>query len=224
MPLLRTTGPLADVAPPGAEAAQSFVLDETPSPFAVERDCVAAAIERRRREYFTARRLGREVLTRAGADGSGPIGQGPSGEPCWPAGFTGSLTHCAGFVGAVAAPTTTYRSMGIDAEPSEPLPPGVLRTIASGTESAAVRALGEGHSSVPFDRLLFCIKEATYKVWFPLERSWLGFDDVEVELDARGRFVTHLHRRAHRSGIRRVHGTWTARSGLLVCAATAPPG
>lgn len=223
MPLLTEAGLLAAVVPPGVVVAQSFDLDEAPSPYAVERACVAAGVERRRREFYTARRLGREVLDRAGAVAPGPIAQGTSGEPCWPVGFTGSLTHCDGFVGAVAAPTAVCRSIGIDAEPDDALPPGVLRTIAYGSEAASVRTLGEHYPQVSFDRLLFCIKEATYKVWFPLERSWLGFEDVEVEIDGHGRFVTHLHKRARRSGIRRIHGTWVAGAGLLVCAASSPP-
>ncbi len=223
MPVLTRSGPLACVVPPGVAVAQAFHLDDEPSPYVEERASVDRAIERRRREFFTARRLGREALSRAGMTSTGPITQGAAGEPRWPTGYTGSLTHCEGFVGAVAAPAQVCRAVGIDAEPDEALPSGVLRTIAHGSEAASVATLLERHPQVSFDRLLFCVKEATYKVWFPLERSWLGFEDVEVELHAHGRFVTHLRRRARRSGIRRIHGSWAAASGLLVCAAAAPP-
>lgn len=222
MPALIATGLLSGLVPPGTVVAEALHLDDEPSPYAVERACVATAIERRRREFSTARRLGREVLERAGAP-AGPIAQGSAGEPCWPSGFTGSLTHCEGFVGAVAAGHEVSRALGIDAEPDEPLPAGVLRTIAHGSETAAVATLCERYPQVSFDRLLFCVKEATYKVWFPLERSWLGFEDVEVEIDARGGFTSHLRTPARRSGLRRVHGLWAAGSGLLVCAAAAPP-
>ncbi len=222
MPALTPTGLLSGLVPPGTVVAESRELDDDPSPYAVERACVERAIERRRREFATARRLGREVLDRAGA-APGPIGQGASGEPSWPEGYTGSLTHCEGFVGAVAAGVEVSRSLGIDAEPDEPLPAGVLRTIAHGSEASSVATLHERYPQVSFDRLLFCIKEATYKVWFPLERAWLGFEDVEVEIDARGGFTSHLRAPGRRSGIRRVHGLWSGGCGLLVCAAAAPP-
>ena len=180
------------------------------------------AIDRRRREFYTARRLAREALMRAGA-AAGPIPQGPSGEPCWPDGFIGSLTHCDGFVGAIVASVEVSRGLGIDAEPNEPLPPGALRMIAHRSEVAAVMSLREEHPKVFFDRLLFCIKEASYKIWFPLERAWLGFEDVEVEINARGGFTTYLRTRAHLSNIREIQGIWAARFGLLVCAAAVSP-
>jgi 4'-phosphopantetheinyl transferase EntD len=35
-----------------------------------------------------------------------------------------------------------------------------------------------------WDRLLFSIKESVYKVWYPLERCWLDFHQVRMEIDA----------------------------------------
>ena len=33
---------------------------------------------------------------------------------------------------------------------------------------------------VCWDRLLFSAKECVYKAWFPLERSWLAFEDARI--------------------------------------------
>lgn len=222
MPVVSANGVLEALVPRGVVVAEAFELDDVPSPHPVERACVEQAVERRRHEFFTARRLGREALARAGA-APGPIGRGVAGEPCWPAGFTGSLTHCAGFIGAVTASVGVSRALGIDAEPNRPLPPGVLSAVAHGSEATLITTLLERHPQVSFDRLLFCVKEATYKVWYPLERSWLGFEDAEVEIDARGGFTSHLRSPGPHSGIRQVSGLWSAGAGLLVCAAAAPP-
>ena len=115
--------------------------------------------------------------------------------PLWPEGFTGSLTHTDGLRAAVAASTRHVHSMGLDAEPAEPLPDGVLRSIASETEIAMVKRLqADGYTWA--DRLLFCAKEATYKAWFPITGRWLGFEDAHITFEqtgpASGTFVSRI--------------------------------
>ena len=47
--------------------------------------------------------------------------------------------------------------------------------------------------AVCWDRLLFSAKESVYKAWHPVAGSWLGFEDVEVELaPAAGTFVATI--------------------------------
>jgi 4'-phosphopantetheinyl transferase EntD len=38
---------------------------------------------------------------------------------------------------------------------------------------------------VRWDRVLFCAKETVYKAWFPLTRSWLGFQDAVITINPR---------------------------------------
>jgi 4'-phosphopantetheinyl transferase EntD len=71
--------------------------------------------------------------------------------------------------------------VGIDAEPHDVLPQGVLDAISLPAERGELQALGDG---VHWDRVLFCAKEATYKAWFPLTRRWLGFEDAHITFDA----------------------------------------
>ena len=106
-----------------------------------------------------------------------PILKGEKGEPCWPDGVVGSLTHCEGYRGAAVAPQGRVRSVGIDAEPHDVLPNGVLDAISLPGERAGLDALPSG---LHWDRILFCAKEATYKAWFPLTRRWLGFEDAHI--------------------------------------------
>ena len=133
--------------------------------------------------------------------------------PLWPRGYTGSLTHTDGLRAAVAASTRHVRSLGLDAEPAEPLPEGVLRSIASETEAAMVRQMqADGYGWA--DRLLFCAKEATYKCWYPMTRRWLGFDEAEIELRPDGTFISQLLARP--SPVPVFEGRWVHRHGYVV--------
>jgi 4'-phosphopantetheinyl transferase EntD len=89
----------------------------------------------------------------------------------------GSITHTAGYRGAVVGRASAVRSLGVDAEPHDVLPDGVLDAISLPAERAEMAALPAG---LHWDRILFCAKEATYKAWFPLTKRWLGFEDAHI--------------------------------------------
>jgi 4'-phosphopantetheinyl transferase EntD len=112
------------------------------------------------------------------------VAGGAHGEPLWPRGVVGSITHCARYRACAVARETDVRAVGIDAEVHAPLSGGVLEAIASDDERRALAAHGAG---VCWDRLLFSAKEAVYKAWYPLTGRNLGFGDVDVRIDARRR-------------------------------------
>ena len=152
------------------------------APMLEEEPLIARSVDKRRAEFITARHCARLALSEIGV-GPAPILKGDKGEPRWPDGVVGSLTHCEGYRGAVVGRRDAVRSIGIDAEPHDVLPTGVLDAISIAPERAAITELpGDLH----WDRILFCAKEATYKAWFPLTRRWLGFEDAHItfELDA----------------------------------------
>ncbi len=159
----------------------SQVLDLYPEELAV----VAAAVDKRRREFAAVRRCARRALAVLGHPPV-PLLPGERGAPVWPAGIVGSMTHCAGFAAAALARATDLASLGIDAEPDEILPDGVLEAIALPRELALVGRLGRERPEVRWDRLLFCAKEAVYKTWFPLTGKWLGFEEALIELRLAG--------------------------------------
>src|SRR6202034_758387 len=118
---------------------------------------------------------------------------GARGEPRWPAGVVGSITHCAGYPACAVARTVDLVTVGIDAEPNEALPSGVLAEDASTRERERLRELARHEPAVCWDRLLFSAKEAVYKAWFPLAERWLGFEDATVSIDpAQGTFEARL--------------------------------
>jgi 4'-phosphopantetheinyl transferase EntD len=109
--------------------------------------------------------------------------------------------------------------LGIDAEPDTPLPAGVLGCLADAGEQAALAALGAA-GGPSWGRLLFCAKEAVYKLWFPLMGSFLGFADAHVDLRSDGRFEARLRRPLAVRGLTltALPGRWAADGGLLLAA------
>jgi 4'-phosphopantetheinyl transferase EntD len=150
--------------------------------FPEEEQAVGQAVDKRRREFVTARACARGALAQLGLPPVA-IPVGARGEPHWPAGIVGSITHCAGYRACVVARTGDIATVGIDAEPNEPLPDGVLAEIACAQERERLRELARREPSVHWDRLLFSAKEAVYKAWFPLAERWLGFEDATISVD-----------------------------------------
>jgi 4'-phosphopantetheinyl transferase EntD len=152
-----------------------------------------------------------------------PILKGEKGEPCWPDGVVGSLTHCEGFRGAAVGRTDAARSVGIDAEPHDVLPKGVLDAISLPAERSELGGLPNG---LHWDRILFCAKEATYKAWFPVTHRWLGFEDAHITFTVdnggtTGGFASKvLIDPAAPSGppLNTLRGRWSVRDGLALTA------
>jgi 4'-phosphopantetheinyl transferase EntD len=177
---------LPTAGPTGGSLACAELYSDPPglAPMAEEEPLIERSVAKRRNEFITVRYCARTALSELGYPPA-PILKGDKGEPCWPAGVVGSLTHCAGYRGAVVGRAGAVRSLGVDAEPHDVLPDGVLDAISLPAERAELADLPAG---VHWDRILFCAKEATYKVWFPLTKRWLGFEDAHItfQVDSSG--------------------------------------
>ncbi|OBH02301.1 4'-phosphopantetheinyl transferase [Mycobacterium sp. E2699] len=163
------------------DLAYAEVFSDPPglAPLPEEEPLIAKSVAKRRNEFITARHCARVAMSELGIPPV-PILKGDKGQPCWPDGVVGSLTHCTGYRGAVVGRAPAVRSVGIDAEPHDVLPDGVLGAIALDEERHEIAALPDG---LHWDRILFCAKEATYKAWFPLTERWLGFEDAHIVFD-----------------------------------------
>jgi 4'-phosphopantetheinyl transferase EntD len=175
---------IAEILPPAVVAVESFgglpAPDGPRLPGALagaERAAIATADPGRRAEFAAGRACAHAALAHLGAR-PGPLLSGPAGEPRWPAGVVGSLTHCAGYRACAVARTQAVAALGIDAEPARALPAGLIQAVAAGPERCRLAELGPG---APWELLLFCAKEAVYKAWYPLTGRRLDFADVLVE-------------------------------------------
>jgi len=177
--------------------------------FPSEARSLGRAVEKRRREFVTGRACARLALGGLGIEPVA-IAHGTYGEPLWPTGVVGSITHCAGYRASAVASVADHGAIGIDAEVHAPLPAGVLEVVASPAERARLRQdIGE----LQLDRALFSAKESIYKAWFGLTGNRLGFEDADVTLDPRdGTF------RARLQGLGELHGTWSVADGIVLTA------
>jgi enterobactin synthetase component D / holo-[acyl-carrier protein] synthase len=218
---------LKEILPPATAVAATRDDFPTAELFPEEEDAVANAVEKRRLEFTTARACARAALAELGIP---PVAVpvGPRGAPLWPTGIVGSITHCDGYRACAAARAEDLLTIGIDAEPDEPLPEGLLGDIAAGRERRWLRGAAMRSPGVSWDRLLFSIKESVYKAWFPLTGRWLGFEDAAVSIDIAGTaFAVRLLVPGPAVGDRELtgfSGRWLARDGLLLTAIAVPSG
>ncbi len=102
------------ILPPAVRAAESLGDEEPPPPLGAEAELVARAVEKRRREFAGGRDCARRALA---ALGIAPLAilSGERGEPLWPEGVVGAITHCAGYRGSAVARAGEVAALGIDA-------------------------------------------------------------------------------------------------------------
>ncbi len=184
----------------------------------VEAAAVANAVPVRRAEFTTVRVCARRALARLGLPPV-PLPPGGNRAPVWPEGIVGSMTHCAGYRAAAVARADRILALGIDAEPHEPLPDGVLDLVASPAEQEHLTAASRDHPDRHWDRILFSAKESVYKAWYPHAQRWLGFEDVDLVLSPHGTFTARFLVPAPLPGLT---GRWSVSDGLVVTAITLP--
>ncbi|GAC70868.1 4'-phosphopantetheinyl transferase family protein [Gordonia soli] len=212
------------LVPNGVAAAEAFEDPPGIEPLPAEESLIARAVDKRRREFTTARHCARQALGQLGFEPA-PILKGERGMPLWPAKIVGSLTHTEGYRAAVVAHSLQVRSLGIDAEPHESLPEGVLEHTSIPEERSV---LATRSADLHWDRVLFCAKEATYKAWFPVTQRWLGFEDAHITFDqtgpGEGTFTsTILIDGSVVDGgapLQRLHGRWLVEQDLITTSIT----
>lgn len=211
---------IGSILPPWVVAVDTFD-DHDAVLFPAEEEVISRSVENRRKEFATARMCARAAMGVLGLPPQ-PLLPGVRGEPQWPIGFVGSITHCAGYRGAVVSPGADTITIGIDAEPDEPLSNGVLEAVSLAEERKALSALAADYPDVSWDRLLFSAKEAVYKAWFPLAKRWLDFEDAILTFDpVAGKFSARLLVTGPQVEGRQLmgfSGRWMAKEGLLLTA------
>jgi len=216
---------LSGVLPQATQALAAAEMYTDPpelAPLPEEEPLIAKSVAKRRNEFITVRYCARQALGELGVPPV-PILKGEKGEPCWPDGVVGSLTLCEGYRGAAVGRWGDVRSVGIDAEPHDVLPKGVLDAISLAGERAELQAMPPG---LHWDRILFCAKEATYKAWFPVTKRWLGFEDAHITFDVddsgtAGGFESRIlidPRASSGPPLEALTGRWSVRDGLALTA------
>ncbi|HEX5608563.1 MAG TPA: hypothetical protein VFX45_00565 [Solirubrobacterales bacterium] len=167
--------PFRQLVPPGIVLATAGEEGQEAPLLDSEAEAVLSASAERRRSFALGRACARQAL---GALGIGPcaIPSGPRGEPVWPSGIAGSITHRNGFWAAAVAPSAVYPALGIDAELNRRLPPRVGKRVAEGTLPAR-------QPGIHWEAVAFSAKEASFKARDPQRPGALGLLGIEVVLD-----------------------------------------
>ncbi len=215
---------IENILPPAVAGAEAFGDPPGVALFPAEEALLPRAVDKRRLEFATGRDCAHRALAALGVVPA-PILRGERGAPLWPAGVVGSITHCAGYRAAAVARASDVLSIGLDAEPAEALPDGVLERISLPAERTRLRDLTAAAPGICWDRLLFSAKETTYKAWSPLTGRWLGFEDADITIRAAdGTFEARLLVPATLCGspLAGFAGRWLASDGLILTAIVLP--
>src|SRR5918911_5685786 len=148
-----------------------------PGVFPGEEDILGPrALEQRRTYFALGRAAARDALAELGLP-EVVIGRGPAGEPLWPDGIVGAISHAGDAAVAVVGRNTDYAGLGVDVE-----------ELARGPSARAARLVCRPSEMEWADveagtrrlTMLFSAKEAVFKAMFPMSRVWLGFADAEL--------------------------------------------
>jgi 4'-phosphopantetheinyl transferase EntD len=175
---------LKGLLPHGVAIAGGPIESHDVSAFEIEEQTLGRAVLKRRREFRAGRAYARAALSILGVEPcSIPVGE--RRQPVWPPGIVGSITHTDRLSFAIAARSVDFRALGIDLEEDAVLDPGLIALVCRTEEREGDG--GSGPGGVDRAKLLFVIKEAFYKAYFPVTGAFLEFEDVSVTIDMHDR-------------------------------------
>ena len=130
--------------------------------------------------------IGRQAAKRA-LGGEYFIGKAQTGEPIWPDGLIGSISHTEGLAVAAVGSSEKFQAIGIDLENIDrKINIDISKRICSDSEKQWL--------DTKEDLLkVFSSKEAIYKALFPICKTFFGFLDVELR-PAGGGYTAQLNR------------------------------
>jgi 4'-phosphopantetheinyl transferase EntD len=214
------------LAPPAiaiAEGDPTTFEDPRAALLPSEATVVSRAVPPRQTEHAVGRVLARRALADLGHPPSA-IPSGSDGAPRWPEGIVGSITHVRTRCAVAVARDTDIRAIGIDLEDDAPLSATVLPEVCDPSERGWLRAQPSADRGW-LGKLVFCAKEAVYKLQYPLTKTYLDFDAVTVEVDVRGGTwrATFRTPAAHAFAVDdTLAGRWALRDGLVAAAVWLP--
>lgn len=130
----------------------------------------------RRRHFAAGRHAARIAMSRIGIE-DGEVLRGERGEPLWPDGIVGSITHAEDTAIAMVARRSDARAIGIDLERMRSVEE--IESLVAFDDELIWLERSQGLR----DRVLlelFATKESVYKALYPLVGDYFGFEAVRV--------------------------------------------
>lgn len=114
------------------------------------------------------------------------VGVNDDRSPIWPKGFVGSISHSCNWTWAAVAYDLDVAAVGIDTEPiiTTDTMRQVIPEITTKAEWDFIKGSKNRLDTWTDEEkatLIFSAKEAFYKCWFPLHRTYFGFLDAKVD-------------------------------------------
>lgn len=176
--------------PPSWDALCSGWLAPLGAVAALERGDTAARVEATR----LGRRAASAALATLGAPALAVGDRQADGRPRWPDGTTGSISHSAGLVVAVVAPSARVQALGVDVEQVDGLGLDDAAFVLDDAElAAAARSTRGGACGAT---LRWSAKEAAYKAWCELLGGAVPPVDPQADLHVEAGEDGSLHVRA----------------------------
>jgi enterobactin synthetase component D / holo-[acyl-carrier protein] synthase len=141
--------------------------------FPVEEGLVAAASLRRRTEFCTGRRCARRALERVGCSPR-PLMRGKFGQPLWPSGYLGSISHDGRFAAAIAFRSNARHPI-LSIDVIDLIDPDHFLDVVDIMAHPAEPPRRPRHLDVA---RLFSAKEAAIKIISPLIESFVDFKEL----------------------------------------------
>jgi 4'-phosphopantetheinyl transferase EntD len=216
---------MAAIVPEAVAAAGGRIAEFQGQLFAEEEVTIRRSVPVRSQAFRAGRTCARRALAELGATCVAiPVAKDRS--PVWPDGFLGSITHTGDLCAAIAAKTTSYIGLGLDLEASDALDAHLIPMVCRSDE-LGVSDPSLPYGAVPFDlpKLVFVVKEAVFKAYYPATRCFLDFKDVRVAIDRRTRtFSARIVNSARPAvaGTRSIAGRWTTVEGHFLAVAAVP--
>jgi enterobactin synthetase component D len=176
---------------PATVSFQALGADEPAVPVhPAELDAYPRACDRRKQEFLLGRAAAHLAIAALCGSSEEPIGRGSRGQPVWPPGLVGSISHTRGLALAAVARRQDCRGLGVDVERRDRrVTPDVVRLLANAAERAWVEAADPDLRL----KLLFSAKESVFKAPYPQAEVFLGYKDAELSWDPEGEgFVATL--------------------------------
>lgn len=138
---------------------------------------VRGIMPRRQQAFAAGRWCARRALQNIGCKAK-VIPVGAHGQPIWPTGTCGSISHSDDWAVALAAPSAKFRSLGVDIEAWTVLPPGLdpIIDVSASERRHWATIIPENYVSC----LLFSAKESVYKEAHHIGLTSLTFEEVRI--------------------------------------------
>jgi enterobactin synthetase component D len=155
-----------------------------------------SAVPKRQALYLAGRYCARAALKQAGFAPQPDIATGPTGEPIWPPGWVGSISHSQTHVSAAVTPLAVYRGLGLDNE--TPMAEKTLKAVKDKISTPTERQEQPNTlSEAVYYTLLFSAKESLYKALYPTVQRFFDFQAAELHQTAPGQFEIALRESLH---------------------------